>query len=199
MQQLANGTLAEGSFKHYLIQDYIFLTHFARCHALAAYKSQNMTDILHAATTTCAIANEIAMHASYCASWGIDTTTLSSMKEARANLAYTRFTLDCGMTGDLLDLQVALASCLLGYGEIGARLMRDAQTNRDSPYWKWIENYASESYQTACRDGEKFIDRLADDYGVWHGVVRVKKLTDIFRMATTLEIGFWDMGLKIEW
>lgn len=139
------------------------------------------------------------MHVAYCVSWGIDVTTLSSMREARANLAYTRFTLDCGMTGDLLDLQVALAPCLLGYGEIGIRLASSSQTNRESPYWKWIENYACDSYQEACRSGERLIDRLADEYGVWHAPIRIKKLSDIFRMATKLEIGFWDMGLRIEW
>ena len=139
------------------------------------------------------------MHVAYCLSWGIDVTTLSSMKEARANLAYTRFTLDCGMTGDLLDLRVALAPCLLGYGDIGSRLASSSQTNRDSPYWKWIENYACDSYQKACREGEQLIDRLANEYGVWHAAIRIKKLRDIFQTATKLEIGFWDMGLRIEW
>ena len=117
--------MPQASFKHYLIQDYIFLTHFARCYALAVYKSSNMMEILLAAKSVCYIGDEIELHASYCAEWGIDRTSLDSFKEARPNLAYTRFTLDCGMTGDLLDLYVALAPCLLGYGVVGLRLFND--------------------------------------------------------------------------
>ena len=39
VRQLGAGTLPESCFKHYLIQDYLFLIHFARAYALAAYKS----------------------------------------------------------------------------------------------------------------------------------------------------------------
>ncbi len=35
---LADGSLPEPSFRHYLVQDYLFLIHFARAYALAAYK-----------------------------------------------------------------------------------------------------------------------------------------------------------------
>ena len=155
-----------------------------------------MAEILFAAKTVCFTAHESGLHVSYCAEWGIDLTNLDSLKEARANLAYTRFTLDRGMTGDLLDLYVALASCLLGYGDVGLRLFNDPKTNRDSPYWKWISTYAADDYQEACREGERLIERLVDDYGVWHAPARIKKLTDIFKTATKLEIGFLGHGFK---
>ena len=51
-------------------------------------------------------------------------------KEATANLAYTRYVLDRGMSGDRLDLRVAIAPCLIGYGEIGMRLANDPATKR---------------------------------------------------------------------
>lgn len=35
-----------------------------------------------------------------------------------------------GATGDQLDLQVAMAPCLLGYGEIGVKLYNDPNTKR---------------------------------------------------------------------
>lgn len=42
---LGNGELPLESFKGYLIQDYLYLVHFARANALASYKSKNMEDI----------------------------------------------------------------------------------------------------------------------------------------------------------
>ncbi|UJR32506.1 hypothetical protein I4U23_019968 [Adineta vaga] len=197
--ELASGTLSQESFKHYLIQDYIFLTHFARCYALAAYKSNSMAEILLAAKNACSIGHESELHVKYCAEWGIDATSLHSFREARANLAYTRYTLDIGMTGDLLDLYVALSACLLGYGEIGLRLFEDPKTNHNSSYWKWILSYAADDYQQGCREGEQMIEQLVNDYGIWHAPNRIKKLVNIFKTATLLEIEFWNMGLNIEW
>jgi thiaminase len=158
-----------------------------------------MSEILLAAEIVCNIGRETKLHLSYCAEWGIDTTSLTSIAEARANLAYTRFTLDCGMSGDLLDLYVALSPCVLGYGEIGLHLFNDPTTKRDSPYWKWILSYAANDYQEGCRKCEQLLERLADEYGVWHAAVRMKKLMDTFKTAAKLEIGFWNMGLNIEW
>jgi hydroxymethylpyrimidine/phosphomethylpyrimidine kinase len=54
---------------------------------------------------------------------------------------------------------MALAACLLGYGEVGLWLMREAKQPQswvrieDNPYRKWIEDYAGESYQAAVKAG----------------------------------------------
>ncbi|KAI9183989.1 trifunctional hydroxymethylpyrimidine kinase/phosphomethylpyrimidine kinase/thiaminase [Blastocladiella emersonii ATCC 22665] len=202
VQGMADGTLPIASFKHYLTQDYVFLTHFARCNALAAYKSQTMTDIVFSADIVCHIAREAQLHVGYCAEWGIDRAALAATPEARANMAYTRFTLDRGMAGDVMDLRAALAPCLFGYGDIGTRLAADPKTVKDhdkNPYWRWISNYAAPDYQAACRDGEILLERLAVELGVWHAPARVAALVETFRKATRLEIGFWDMGLNVEW
>lgn len=66
----------------------------------------------------------------YCESWGISQQELDSTPEATATLAYTRFVLDRGLAGDILDLRVALAPCVCGYGEIGLRLSQDPHTKK---------------------------------------------------------------------
>ena len=54
---------------------------------------------------------------------------------------------------------MALAACLLGYGEVGLWLMREAKQPRSSvrieynPYRTWIEDYAGERYQAAVKVG----------------------------------------------
>lgn len=42
---LGNGELPLQSFKQYLVQDYLYLVHFARANALASYKAKNIQDI----------------------------------------------------------------------------------------------------------------------------------------------------------
>src|SRR3546814_5577498 len=54
-----------------------------------------------------------------CGRWGLSPQDLHAVPEHQATVAYTRFVLDCGAAGDLLDLHVALAPCVIGYAEIG--------------------------------------------------------------------------------
>jgi thiaminase len=42
---LGSGELPLESFKGYLVQDYLYLVHFARANALASYKAKSMDDI----------------------------------------------------------------------------------------------------------------------------------------------------------
>ena len=46
--RLGDATLPRTSFQHYLKQDYLFLIHFARAYALAAYKSRSLADLRQA-------------------------------------------------------------------------------------------------------------------------------------------------------
>jgi hypothetical protein len=39
---MADGSLAEAAFRHYLVQDYLFLIEFARAYALSVYKSPKL-------------------------------------------------------------------------------------------------------------------------------------------------------------
>ncbi len=201
VRALGAGSLPEACFRHYLGQDYIFLIHFARAYALAAFKSDELADMRAAAATLDALLNgELALHVKYCAGWGLSEAEMAALPEAEANLAYTRFVLDTGMAGDLLDLLVALSPCVMGYAEIGAWLAADAATDRTSknPYRDWIEMYAGAEYQALARATLDQLDRVAARRlgADFSAAPRWAQLAQTFRTATRLEIGFWDMGLK---
>ena len=74
VRQLTDGSLPEACFRHYLKQDYLFLIHFARAYALAAYKSETLHDIRQAAAGLSAIVDmEMQLHIDYCGRWGMST------------------------------------------------------------------------------------------------------------------------------
>ena len=195
VEQLDNATLAPEAFQHYLKQDYLFLIQFARAFALAAYKSPTLSDLRQAKEGLQAIVDvELDLHVSYCKEWGISEQELADLPEARATLAYTRYVLDTGNRGDLLDLHVALSPCMVGYGEIANWLNSRAETIRgeNNPYDAWIAMYESDEFQEAMRAEISWLnERLADV-----SPARFKELTRIFSDATRLEIDFWEMGLK---
>ena len=200
VRALGDGSLPETCFRHYLGQDYIFLTHFARAYALAAFKSDAIEDMRQAAATLDALINtEMGLHVTYCARWGLSEAEMAALPEAEANLAYTRFVLDAGAAGDLLDLLAALSPCVMGYAEIGAWLAADpaSDLSDNNPYRDWIDMYAGAEYQEVARSAARQLDRIAaarlgPDV---EASPRWAKLARTFGTATRLEIGFWDMGL----
>lgn len=64
-----------------------------------------------------------------------------------------------GITGDASLLLIALLACLLGYGEVGLYLKKEAEDPSSpvhlegNPYREWIEDYSGEHYQGAVRSG----------------------------------------------
>ena len=191
---LSDGTLPETCFRHYLGQDYLFLIHFARAYALAAYKADNLSDIRQAAAGLSAIIDvEMALHVEFCAGWGLNEDEMAALPEAEETMAYTRYVLEKGLQGDLLDLHVALAPCILGYVEIGRSLAECPTAHIEAnPYTLWIDMYASDEYQAVAADEQATMNRLMAERG---GPGRLPSLTETFRQATRLEAAFWEMGM----
>jgi thiaminase (transcriptional activator TenA) len=191
---IQDGTLPEACFKHYLVQDYLFLIHFSRAYALTAYKADTLEDLRAAAESLRVITDvEMGLHVEFCREWGLSEQDMLTAPEAEENMAYTRYVLERGMAGDVLDLHVALAPCMCGYADIGKRLGEDPATVWDgNPYKAWIEMYASDDYQEGTVVALEAMDRL---YERRAGENRMPDLIKTFRQATRLEIGFWQMGM----
>jgi thiaminase/transcriptional activator TenA len=191
---LADASLPEACFRRYLTQDYLFLIHFARAYGLAVFKADSLADIRHAAAGLSAMVDqEMSLHVAYCRRWQLEEADMAAVPEADATIAYTRFVLERGLAGDLLDLYVALAPCVVGYAEIG-RSLKAAPASRldDNPYCEWIEMYASLEYQEVAAAHIVQMDRLMARRG---GPGRMASLEITFRQATRLEAAFWQTGL----
>jgi thiaminase/transcriptional activator TenA len=196
VEGLGDGSLPRAAFLYYLIQDYVFLVHFARAWSLAVVKSETLEEMKICASTVDALVNhEMSLHVKTCAAEGIDEATLFAATEAVENLAYTRYVLDAGLQGDFLDLIAALAPCVMGYGEIGLHLASSQVT--DTPYAEWIAAYADPEYQAVCAGVGAMLDNaVARRIGDLSNSPRAAVLQGRFNMATKLEVGFWQMGLN---
>lgn len=193
VRQMGAGTLPQAAFRAYLVQDYLFLIQFARTYALAIYKSRALTDIKAAQAGLAAILDEMDLHVRLCGCWGLSPAEIESALEHQATVAYTRFVLDCGAAGDLLDLHVALAPCVIGYAEIGRALTPQGVDGLgDHPYAEWITEYAGEAYQDVATNARRHLDDLAARAMTEQ---RFIELAALFGKASRLEADFWQMGL----
>jgi len=193
VRRIGDGSLPEEAFRYYLGQDYLFLIQFARAYGLAVYKSDALVDMRAAAASLSAILDvEMELHVKFCAGWGLGEAEMAGLPEDSATMAYTRFVLETGMAGDILDLHAALAPCIVGYAEIGNALADTALGTRN-PYADWIAMYAGDEYQQVARDEIATLQRLGARRGA---AARFDELADTFRTATSLEAEFWAMGLE---
>lgn len=194
VQQLGKGILDKSCFQHYLKQDYLFLIQFSRAWGLAVYKSHDILEIRQALASLKAIVEvELDLHVQYCKEWGISKQELDNLPVAEANIAYTRYMLDAGQQGDLLDLHIALAPCLIGYGVL-ARWIEQQSWHQvhNNPYQSWIDMYTGDEFHAAMEAEIEWINkRLANIDSQ-----RFQKLAEIFSKATQLEADFWQMGLN---
>ncbi len=192
---LADGSLPQPAFQHYLKQDYLFLIHFARAYALAGFKSSSLEELRAASAAVSAIVDvEMPLHVKYCAEWGLSEARMQDEPEDLETMAYTRFVLERGLAGDRLDLDVALIPCVVGYAEVVERLLADPATKRDgNPYGAWLDAYASTEYRALAAGAIANLDRLAAARG---GEARYPELLATFVAATRLEEAFWEMGWR---
>ena len=192
--QLAAGILPGACFRRYLTQDYLFLIHFARAWGFAIVKSDSLAEMRRAQRLVAATLDvEIGLHIDYCRGWGLSEAAMAAQPEAMATVAYTRFVLDRGLAGDRLDLEVALAPCVVGYAVIGAERMADPATRIDgNPYREWLDMYAGAEYQDLAREAKAALDNQF----FWRGGEgRFPALAASFAKAAALEADFWQMGL----
>jgi len=193
VRKLGAGSLPLAAFKHYLVQDYLFLLQFARAYALGVYKSPSVDDMRQSLEGVKAILDvELDLHLELCGSWGMSKADIESAPEDTPTMAYTRFVLDAGMSGDLLDLQAALAPCIIGYAEIGAALKAGGAATESNPYARWINEYGSDMYQELAEGFGDWMDKTA---GVYLTEARYPRVASLFEKASRLESGFWQMGL----
>lgn len=195
VEGLRDGTLPQSCFLTYLVQDYLFLQNFSRAWALAIVKAGDLDEMRAcSATVHTLLDHEMGLHVQTCARAGMGPEVLANAQEAVTNIAYTRYVLEAGYSGDFLDLLAALMPCVLGYGEIGLRLAQEVAP--DTPYREWIDTYAGAEYQAACHSAGTLLDsailkRLGP---APEQSPRWTSLSQRFATATRLEVSFWELG-----
>ena len=193
VKQLAAGTLAADSFRHYLVQDYLYLIHYTRVMALSVYKSDTLAQMrVGQAGINAMLDMEIGMYLDFCRQWSIPLEQVENASESAVTIAYSRYILDAAMTGSLAELYAAIAPCLMGYGEIGKRIKEQGFIT-DNPYQPWINVFSSDEFQAITAQNEAQIDTLL----AAASPAQADKFQRLFNTAARMEVNFWQQALDL--
>ncbi len=196
VKKLENGSLKEENFLFYLKQDYIYLIHYAKCYARLALNAKNAEELRFAMKfQNYIIEGEIELHKSIL-KLGVDADKLNVKDESLTNIAYTRYMLSVGESGDFLDMLVALSACAIGYGYIGAEIYKrlDKEKLQNHPYKEWILTYSSDKFQNEIKEFEDFLNSYTQKISQ----EKFENLSEIFYNVVRLESAFWEHALQMK-
>ena len=101
VRKLSNNKLLEEKFLNYLVQDYLFLIQFSKAWSLAIIKSDNLEEMKICTNTVNGLINfEMDLHVKLCKKYGISEKDLDNAEEKNENIAYSRYVLESGYSGD---------------------------------------------------------------------------------------------------
>jgi thiaminase/transcriptional activator TenA len=184
---IGDGTLEPGKFRHYVRQDYVFLIDYGRLLALASARAPRLElQQRFAELARSTLVDEMALHRSYAAEWGIAREELEAEPASSATRAYADFLLRTAALGDFAELVSALLPCLWGYSEIGRRLADGGRPGNEL-YARWIETYADPAFARLAGWCREICDEVAADSGLT-GRARMEAA---FVESSRHELAFW--------
>ncbi|WP_319428967.1 TenA family protein [Mycobacterium sp. RTGN5] len=176
---IADGSLPRERFATYVAQDAYFLESFARAYALALARCPDTSTLLALADLIAGVRQELGLHASYAASWGID---MAGVRPLTATLAYTEFLLATAATQEVGVIYAAMTPCMRLYAWLG----RSLDPDRAGAYAQWVRTYADPDFENVAALLESLLDKQADDTPAVHTA---------YRRAMRLELGFFEAAL----
>ena len=191
---IGDGTLDVEKFRHFMLQDYLYLFDYARVFALGVVKARDPELMRTFSQNVDAILNgEMNIHRAYMQRLGITEEQVFAVKPALDNLSYTNYMLSVAHTGGPLEIVASILACSWSYAEIGQALARIPGAAAHPFYGEWIQGYASEDY-TATNQA---LIELMDELAVGATEDQIAHLTDIFVNCSRYELGFWDMAWEL--
>lgn len=190
-RDLAAGSLDRAAFRHYMIQDSLYLQGFARALSLAAAKAPGAIEIEDfARAAQVAIVVERALHADYLGKFGIDPQGALGADHSPACQAYVDFLLARAAIGGFAELAAAILPCFWVYHEVGSGI---ATRSRPGNFYEaWITTYTDPEFAAAVARMKAHVD----DAAARAGEHERRAMGKAFLRSTQYEYMFWDSAYR---
>lgn len=190
---LADGSLPEAAFAHYLVQDALYLREYARALAVVGSRAPSAAATrMFARHAADAVTAELELHAALLPELGIAAGEIEAAEPAPANLAYTSYLLATARGGSYAEGLGAVLPCYWIYWEAGKELVR--RGSPDPRFQRWIDTYAAEEFGDAVRAVLAEADKAA---GGLSPAERVQ-VARHYRTTSRYEWLFWDSAYRME-
>ena len=191
IDKIFNEKLNLSSFHDFLIQDCLFLIELSKAYGFAIYKSTDLISISHFSNILNIILNrELKKSLDLLKKWNISQEEVLSKSKSDAIIEYTQYIMHHISIDNIIEFQVSLLPCIVGYYEIANRF-RLTYPNKINMhlYGDWIKLYTSENAKQAVIDEITFIDYNLKKLDYRYNI---ENFHSIFYNAILLEMNFWE-------
>lgn len=197
LRELGHGTLSRERFAFYLLQDYRYVNDYAKVHALALTKTQDVEIMRFMADVQNGVFNvESELHRTYLKSFGITEDEMNSVRQSAFARAYTADILEIAYSGQLIDILVAVLPCAWVYADYGQRLAREfGDSLETNPYRSWVDMYRTEEFWSGTAWLLEHIERIVENLDE----TRRRELVDIFVHGVGNEYMFWSSAYDMQY
>lgn len=193
VRELADGTLEPARFRHYIVQDALYLAAYARVLAAASVRASDQeSQKFFAGAAQTAIEVERALHGGFMARLGVDASEAAAAEPSPTCLAYTSFLLATAQAGSQAELLAAILPCFWIYLDVGTAIA--ARAAPANPYRAWIDTYADAGFARSVAQARDAADAAAEGLPPPH----LALMQRAFRRAARYEWMFWDSAWRLE-
>jgi thiaminase/transcriptional activator TenA len=158
---LTDGSLPRECFRHYVVQDALYLVDYARALALVGAKAPDEEAIaMFASHARGALEVERSLHAWLLGELGVAPGALRTAPVSPTTLAYTSYLLRSCHQRSFAEGLAAVLPCYWIYAGVGARLL--ARSSPDPLYARWIGTYGGEEFARIVADVLALVDRTGE-------------------------------------
>ena len=194
VKELESGFLEREIFKHYMIQDGIYLGEFARVLAIASAKApQPDTQLQFANSVAEAIVVERSLHENFFAEFGIKAQAALATEPSPTCLNYTNFLLATAYQHSFAVTVAAVLPCFWIYLEVGKHIYQQADIQAN-PYQKWIDTYIDPGFEASVN----YVVEVADKAAEKASAKEIKLMNRVFNRAAQFEWMFWNSAYQLE-
>jgi thiaminase/transcriptional activator TenA len=190
---LADGSLPRDSFRHYVVQDALYLVDYARALALVGAKAPDEEAIaMFASHARGALEVERSLHEGLLVELGVTPEQLRRASTTPTTLAYTSYLLRSCHQGSFAQGLAAVLPCYWIYAEVGAALL--ARSSPDPLYARWIGTYGGEEFGKIVADVLALVDRT----GASASASEQSAMREHVVTTSRYEWMFWDASWRRE-
>ncbi|KAI9569802.1 hypothetical protein HD554DRAFT_451703 [Boletus coccyginus] len=189
-QTLANDTANLNGFRHYMIQDVLYLEDYYRVRTQSVSRTGSFEEMIRiAAKLSNSLGYVTAARADCTDKLGVPQEVVNNEPKSDALKNSIALHESVFQKDDWLDMHIVFLPCILGYYTIASKLLKDPKTIRNTVYYPlWIQAMSSGS---SSREYRKFINSNIDE-AKWE-----KKKAywfEIFKKACATEVAFFGLA-----
>ncbi|SSD62152.1 uncharacterized protein SCODWIG_03914 [Saccharomycodes ludwigii] len=211
VDKLSRNELPLHQFEFYIAQDYYYLVGYAKISSLLAAKIPGYDGLLQQLEIIGNVNAGLNRHIKRIGAienCSDALETIAYLEEAPRRFAlknYHRIFKDIAdNNGTHLELIIAVAPCLHGYGVASSNFIKNLDSNGDNSslkskmYREWMTDYSNDHYQKAKKDGVELLNKIGEYINYTGDSSRLENLIQIFKEVVILETKFWDEALKAD-